>query len=232
MIQHSETITHLMKAMHAVQGAVDGVAKDAKNPHFKSRYASLESVVDTIRKPCQAAGLVVVQAPGAIEDGTISITTMIAHAESGEWLRSVMQIPLSKNDAQGAGSAITYGERYSLMALFNLPPVDDDGEAAAVSRQSAPPAREPVPPRPANGAITGQMQHGGGANAERVSKMLANIQSAMDGELDRLTGMSTFKVAYDSLTTAEKATVDRAVENQRRKLANARPTVDNILAAG
>jgi len=48
-ITHSENITNLMGAMLKVQGAVDGVRKDSKNPHFRSSYASLESVVDTIR---------------------------------------------------------------------------------------------------------------------------------------------------------------------------------------
>lgn len=134
-IHHSESIVSLLKAMHKVQGQVDGVAKDATNPHFKRTYASLESVVDTIRQPCQDAGLVVMQAPGEALEGTISVTTMIGHAESGEWLKSTVQLPMAKADPQGAGSAITYAERYSLMALFNLPPVDDDGEAAVRAPQ-------------------------------------------------------------------------------------------------
>ena len=40
------------------------------------------------------------------------------------------EVPLSKKDAQGAGSAITYGCRYSLMSLFFFPPTDDDYEAS------------------------------------------------------------------------------------------------------
>lgn len=216
MFQHSETISKIMQAMLMVQGAVDGVAKDAMNPHFKRPYASLESVVDAIRAPCQKAGLVVMQAPGEIVDGAISITTMLAHAESGEWVRSTMQVPLSKADPQGAGSALTYGERYSLMAMFNLPPVDDDGEAAAV-RGPQPLAREPVPPRAADRPITGQMPSQGG-NAERVAKMLDTIAASMAGELDKLIVSSRFVAAYDSLSASEKATVDRAVENQRRRL--------------
>lgn len=226
MITHSETIGSLMKAMHAVQGAVDGVAKDAKNPHFKSRYASLEAVVDTIRKPCQAAGLVVVQAPGAIEDGTISITTMIAHAESGEWIRSTMQVPLSKNDPQGAGSAITYGERYSLMALFNLPPVDDDGEAAV----HRPTQSEPATLRQ-QGAVTGQfVSHAAPPNPARVKNMREAIDVAVLSELDALEADQKFRRAYDSLNANDKSVIDQAIANRRRALA--RPTVENILAAG
>lgn len=143
MIHHSETITKLMGALLKVQGQVSSVPKDAMNPHFKRSYASMESVTDVIRAPCQAAGLVVLQAPGESMENTIAVTTMISHAESGEWLKSTIQLPMAKADPQGAGSAITYACRYSLMAMFVLPPVDDDGETA--SRPAPPPKREAVP---------------------------------------------------------------------------------------
>lgn len=137
MIEHSPTIAAIAAAMHSVQGAVSGVAKDSKNPHFKNTYASLEAVVEAIRQPCQDAGLVVIQAPGEIANGCVSVTTMLAHAKSGEWIRTTAQLPMAKIDPQGAGSALTYAERYSLMAMFNLPPVDDDAEGAT-SRTQAP----------------------------------------------------------------------------------------------
>jgi hypothetical protein len=37
-----------------------------------------------------------------------------------------MQLLLSKNDAQGQGSAITYARRYALCAVLNLVADDDD----------------------------------------------------------------------------------------------------------
>jgi len=144
-ITHSQTITKLMGAMLKVQGDVEGVEKTKVNPAFKNKYATLENVFDTIREPCQAVGLVVMQAPGEMVNGAITITTLISHAESGEWIQSTAQLPIAKQDPQGAGSAITYGLRYSLMAMFALPPVDDDGEAAvrpAPRQQAAPQQRE------------------------------------------------------------------------------------------
>lgn len=146
MINTSETITHVLAAMLKVQGDVDGVAKDRQNPHLKNRYASLESVIDAIREPCQRAGLVVMQAPGEFSEGTLALTTMIAHAESGEWIRSTVSIPVQKPDPQGAGSALTYAERYSLMALFCLPAVDDDAETAARPQQRPAQAERAAPP--------------------------------------------------------------------------------------
>ena len=75
MITHSDKITGLMAAMLKVQGAVTAVTKDATNPHFKNRYASLEAVVDAIRPACQKNGLVVMQAPGEFSDGAVTVET-------------------------------------------------------------------------------------------------------------------------------------------------------------
>lgn len=127
-IQHSDSIAKLLGAMLSVQRQVAGVPKDSQGN--RSKYASLEAVADALREPCLQAGLVIVQAPGEYIEGTLALTTMIAHAESGEWMRSTLQLPVVKPDPQMAGSAISYSRRYSLMAIFNLPAVDDDGEAA------------------------------------------------------------------------------------------------------
>ncbi len=129
-IETSASIANLMPALLRFQGSVEGVRRDSKNDHFRNRYASLESVIDTARPHLQENGLVFCQAPGRVVDGCIEVTTRITHAESGEWQQSTMHVPMGKRDPQGAGSALTYGQRYSLMAALGLPPTDDDGEAA------------------------------------------------------------------------------------------------------
>lgn len=40
-------------------------------------------------------------------------------------------MPVSKHDAQGYGSAITYGRRYSLLTACGVAPEDDDGNGAS-----------------------------------------------------------------------------------------------------
>jgi hypothetical protein len=130
MIETSESIAKLMTAILHVQGAISGVKKDAKNPHFRNSYATLEQVIDTARPALQEAKIAFVQAPGKVIDGALEVTTMLVH--EAEWLRSTLHVPLQKHDAQGVGSAITYACRYSLMALLGLPPTDDDGEAAVI----------------------------------------------------------------------------------------------------
>jgi hypothetical protein len=213
MISHSETITSLMGAMLQVQGAVDGVRKDSKNPHFRSSYASLEAVVDTIRPACQAAGLVVMQAPGAYADGVIHVETMIAHAKSGEWIKGTVGVPVQKQDPQGVGSALTYAERYSLMAMFNLPPVDDDGEAAvsrpAGNAQRAVAAREAAP-----APVEDPM-------AEVERNMLATIANMTDpNKLDRLAVSARFSGDLAHLPDDRRGRVEKALRTRRDTLAN------------
>ena len=125
----SDQLAKLSKALVTALGAVTGVTKDSKNPHFKNDYASLEAVTEMARPVLAANGLCVVQSPGVFEGNRIPVTTRIIH-ESGEWIEGEIVIPLSKVDAQGAGSAVTYARRYALMAMLGVAPVDDDGEAA------------------------------------------------------------------------------------------------------
>lgn len=136
-VKFSAEIQHIAAALLAFQAEATGVVKDSKNPHFKNRYASLEAVVDEARPVLQRVGISWMQAPGTINGGNIGMTTLLMHAASGQWISSDMEIPLGKQDPQGAGSALTYAQRYALMATLGLPPVDDDAESA-MPRNPAP----------------------------------------------------------------------------------------------
>lgn len=137
-IEMSADIKSLMTALLKAQEKLHGVARDSINPHFKNRYASLEAVITAAKEPLREQGILFIQAIGKITDGSLEIDTMLIHAETCQWMRSTAHMPLSKMDPQGAGSAGTYGERYSLMAILGLPPIDDDGEQAIDRTDSRP----------------------------------------------------------------------------------------------
>ena len=128
----SESIANLTLALSIVQGKLTYAKKDSKNPFFKSNYADLESVWDACRDLLASNGLSVAQFPGTYSelDKTMSLTTVLLH-ESGEWISQEMSVPVSKVDAQGAGSAITYMRRYALAAVVGVVQADDDGNAAS-----------------------------------------------------------------------------------------------------
>lgn len=169
---------NLDKALFKLQGILRGVKKDSKNPHFKNSYASLEQVTDTIRPHMQELGLYFRQYPGKIVDSSIQVSTEIVHAESGEVFSFCMEMPLAKRDPQGAGSAMTYAMRYSLMAALGLPPTDDDAETA-IDRNNERDA-------PENPKSSAQLKREG--EWERVSKEVADAMNDIDtfGQFERL----------------------------------------------
>lgn len=126
----SDTIKELAAAMAKAQGQIKGAIKDSANPFFKSKYADLSSVVEAIREAFASNGLSYVQRVEPSEKDEVRVETVILHA-SGEWLScGVLALPVSKQDAQGFGSALTYARRYGLSAACGVAPEDDDGNAA------------------------------------------------------------------------------------------------------
>jgi hypothetical protein len=131
----SETINEIAGALAKAQAEIQNVVKDAKNPHFKSDYATLDAITDTVRPVFAKHGLAVVQMP-SYADGIVTVETLLTHS-SGQWIRGATAAPIAKADPQGVGSACTYLRRYSLAAIAALAQTDDDGHAAS----SQPPAR-------------------------------------------------------------------------------------------
>lgn len=127
----SESITKIAPALLAAQRQITFAAKEATNPHFRSKYADLPAVIDAVKPALNEAGIVFMQMPAPSESGTLALCTRLIH-ESGEWIESTATCPLQKNDPQGYGSANTYLRRYSLAAAVGLYQDDDDGQAASM----------------------------------------------------------------------------------------------------
>jgi hypothetical protein len=143
----SESIAALSASLAKAQGEMSHALKDRTNPHFKADYATLASVIDAARVPLSRHQLCVVQGLAGGPAGLV-VTTRLAH-ESGEWIEDELTVPLGKSDAQGIGSAATYGRRYAYAAMVGIAQVDDDGESAAQTpptpdkiEASAPPSQE------------------------------------------------------------------------------------------
>jgi hypothetical protein len=131
-------MNELAKALVKAQAAMSHAAKDSKNPHFKSAYSSLASVIDAVRPHLSANGLAVVQKTHDAEGG-VCVETVIIHESGQEMSCGKLFVPASKQDAQGMGSALSYAKRYSIQAAFCVASEDDDGNAAV---KSAPPKVE------------------------------------------------------------------------------------------
>ena len=131
----SENMTELAKAMLKVQQALMPVTKDAENLFVKSKYATLNAVMDACREVLLTNGIWVSQYPVPVESGCLGLVTKLVHAESGEWQASCMVMPLPKADPQGYGSALTYARRYALATLVGLVTGADDDAETVMGRE-------------------------------------------------------------------------------------------------
>ena len=119
----------LFAALAKAQAEVENATKGSVNPHFKSRYADLAEVLNTVRPVFSHYGLSILQSTSF--DGTlVHVTTTVAHAEGG-WASSCASCSPARIDAQGIGAATTYLRRYSLAAMCGVAQEDDDGNAAS-----------------------------------------------------------------------------------------------------
>lgn len=137
----SEKITSVMTALLKFQGQVSKIKKDAKNPHFKSNYASLSKILEETNPVLTECGLVLTQ-----HFDVDVLTTMLCHAETGEFMQSDYPITVKDvSNPQQLGSAISYARRYGIQSILNLTASDDDGQMASLPQsQPAPAVLEPL----------------------------------------------------------------------------------------
>ena len=106
--------------------------KTSTNPHFKSKYVSLEGCIEAVIDALHNNGLSMVQKRHECDTG-VKIETIFLHESGNTMSGGILYVPANKNDAQGYGSALTYARRYSLMTAAGIAPEDDDGNAAVRS---------------------------------------------------------------------------------------------------
>lgn len=133
-MQKSDSIKNIAKALTLFHMKVEKIKRDAVNPFFHNKYASLSNILNAIDTPLAESGLSFSQIP----TGQNGLTTILMHSESGEYLMGEYEMTPTKNDPQGKGSVITYQRRYALGAILGLN-VDEDDDGNSGSQ----PTKEP-----------------------------------------------------------------------------------------
>jgi hypothetical protein len=134
---------NLAAAMTAAFAEIEGATKAATNPHFKSKYADLTSIIEAIKPPLIRHGLFFTQRCHPDQEG-VSVETVLHHSSGEKESLGTLFVPANKRDAQGFGSALTYARRYALQTAFGVPTEDDDGNAAVATAR---PTTGETPPR-------------------------------------------------------------------------------------
>ncbi len=127
----------LAEALLAAQEEMPAIERDATNPHFKSKFTSLDNLLAKVRPVLNRHGISVQQFPASDAEGKPALTTILRHA-SGESEAHTAPLLLAKSDPQGLGSAITYMRRYALAAALAIADQeDDDGNGASSGGSNA-----------------------------------------------------------------------------------------------
>jgi len=177
----SESITNLSVAMAKFQSEIKNPSNSAVNPHFKSKYAPLNEILNSVRPLLSKHGLAVMQFPSGNGENII-INTLLTH-ESGEWIEAdPLTLKADKVTAQGAGSAITYGRRYSLSALLGISSEDDDdgntasnGSGNGSNSNPSPPKTQQTTPQQNTSPTSGSQSNGDKASEAQIKAIYAML---------------------------------------------------------
>jgi hypothetical protein len=113
-----------------LRSKIGALQKSGTNPHFKSTYVKLNTVLDEIDKHIKDSGFICfLQLPIAI-NGKNYLHTELIH-KSGQKIMCDLELITTKQDPQMLGSSLTYMRRYSLITLLGLQDDDDDGNTAS-----------------------------------------------------------------------------------------------------
>lgn len=149
---------NIAKALSKFHQLVPDIPRDASNPYFKSKYAPLETILPTIKKPLADSELVFTQIPVGLN----ALKTMLIHVPTGEAIEGIYEMTPTKNDPQGEGSTLTYMRRYALVAMLGLnTEEDDDGNMASQTKD--------VPKNIGKPTI---VKHDGGPSVDDINAMM------------------------------------------------------------
>lgn len=134
MKMQSNMTTELFPAIFRARQKFVKVLKDKINGGAgKGKYATLDSVLDTVTPPLESEMLMIEQSMTEESNSKeIRVITTIRHV-SGQFISYLTVLPVVKADPQGMGSAFTYARRYGLVSALGLSQADDDAQVAVMS---------------------------------------------------------------------------------------------------
>ena len=105
-------------------------------------YADISDVLSAALPVLSKHGLAVIQMT-LIDGDNLKLRTKVIHT-SGQWVEGLYPVAEVTSDHQRMGASMTYARRYAICAALGVASDEDvDGEDAATSAPSRPPARPP-----------------------------------------------------------------------------------------
>ena len=109
------------------------LGQDGSNPHYKSRYLTLQTLIEGVRPILARHNLALLQ-PVTADGASVTVTTLLLHASGAEFSSALTLTATGPATPQALGSLISYARRYGAGALLGIvsdPDADDDANAAS-----------------------------------------------------------------------------------------------------
>lgn len=219
-------------ALARAQAEMSNPGFDSTNPHFKNKFASLAAVRNAVVPVLAKHGISIAQNL-TNADKAVGCWTILTHASGQQMVFGPLTLPVSKDDAQGFGSAATYARRYSLMAVACVAGDDDDDANAATGKPAAAESFDEIPIDVARSHATKMLAIIASPEADGDHDGKQKALEALDYHDKHLTGgdkIDLYKAIYRQMETpkrniwknlVEKAKdlqkQDRLVDNAGRK---------------
>ena len=174
-------------------------SREGQKGYQKYKYATLDAVVDIIKKPLNSRGIFLTQPCEKVDDGTMRVQTVVMHGSE----RLVLDTKPYEydSDPQEFGKRETYARRYSLLTAFGLAGEDDTDGDTGPKKEAAKkaPAKKQEPQRV----------------PDRRTRMLAKVASYKAKLMERglsEDGLDAYLTAHYDVDSPDKLTDEQLID--------------------
>lgn len=224
----SDSIEKISAALAKAQGEMSNPAKNREvsvrmknGDTYKFKYATLDGVLDVVRKPLADAGIALIQTVDHVTVPTETVTDPETGNKSqmptgpalwlatrlmcaGEYIETSIPVIPESGGMQALGSAITYLRRYAITALLGLAAEEDDDANSQAGNTATQTESQP------RGGNQGQ---GKAASAPSSKTTSSATSSAPTTTSQKSTERPTATVT-GALTDSRPVTTDRPLANE------------------
>ena len=144
----NDKIAKLWAALAKAQTKLKTIPKSGLNPHFRSKYATLDDILKIALPTFGSCGISITQWNSTTDRG-VKVRTVIGH-EDGASISDELELPCDISKPQSFGSAFTYARRYALQSALGIAAEEDDD--GIVAQSSSTNQRRGVTSKPKNAA--------------------------------------------------------------------------------
>lgn len=176
-------------------------SREGQKGYQKYKYATLDTVVDIIKKPLNSRGIFLTQPCEKTDDGTMRVRTVVMYGSE----RLVLDTKPYEydSDPQEFGKRETYARRYSLLTAFGLAGEDDTDGDTGPAKAAPKPASKAAQPKKAQQV------------PDRRTRMLAKVAKYKATLMERglsEDGLNAYLTAHYNVDSPDKLTDEQLID--------------------